>query len=319
VLVPELNAEGQLANLIGHLVHQEIIKLNQATGTPMPPRYKKQDPGNLGGGGQMKTPGREIAQRINGINRAAPLHGAFQQLPTWCPGCGYFGIHQGINDALQNLGLPLHQVVAVSGIGCAGRYPFFQQHLRLAHHPWPGPAGGDRHQDRQPRAYLLCVGGDGDGLGIGGGHLPHAARRDIDINYVLFDNSIYGLTKGQPSPSQPVGIKTKASPQGNAFKPIDGTLMALSYGAGFLARCFAGDPVGITQVHDPGHPASRGSACLHVYSTCLTFDKQLQNLGPTCKEWVHPLPEDHDPANRKAAMVHAMDDQFSMGIVYQET
>jgi 2-oxoglutarate ferredoxin oxidoreductase subunit beta len=265
----------------------------------------------------MKTPGREIAQKINGINEQRRFMARSEQLPTWCPGCGYFGIHQGINDALHDLELPLHQVVAVSGIGCAGRYPFFSSTYGL--HVTHGRAlpVGTGIKTANPGLTVLCVGGDGDGLGIGGGHLPHASRRDIDINYIMFDNSIYGLTKGQPSPSSPVGIKTKASPQGNAFKPIDGTLMALSYGAGFVARCFAGDPVGITQVLTQAiqHP---GFSFLHVYSTCLTFDKSFKTWDHL-KEWVHPVPEDHDPANRKAAMVHAMDDQFSMGIVYQET
>jgi 2-oxoglutarate ferredoxin oxidoreductase subunit beta len=98
-----------------------------------------------------------------------------------------------------------------------------------------------------PELTVFAVGGDGDGLGIGGGHLPHIIRRNIDVNYLLFDNSIYGLTKGQPSPSSPLGFKTKASPRGNTDTPLNATLMALAYGATFVARLFAGDPETISK------------------------------------------------------------------------
>ena len=264
----------------------------------------------------MRTPAKQVAKQINELKENRRFSVRSKQLPTWCPGCGYFGIHQGIGDAIQNLGLKLHEVVTISGIGCAGRYPFFSSTygMHTTHGRTLPVATGLKLGN--PALTCICVGGDGDGLGIGGAHLPHAARRDIDITYVLFDNSIYGLTKGQPSPSSQIGLKTKASPQGNAFKPIDATLMALAYGAGFLARCFAGDPVGITQAMTQAiqHP---GFAMLHVYSTCLTFDKQYKTW-PNLHEWVHPLPEGYDPTDRGAAMVHVLEDKFSMGLIYRE-
>ena len=162
---------------------------------------------------------------------------------------------------------------------------------------------------------VFAVGGDGDGLGIGGGHLPHIARRNVDVNYLLFDNSIYGLTKGQPSPSTPLGTKTKASPQGTTEKPLNGTLMALSYGASFVARLFAGDPEGITNALIEGIQ-HKGFSFFHIYTSCVTFDKQFKTWS-NLKEWVHPLPDPYDPADLKQAIVQTLEDDFSLGIIYK--
>jgi 2-oxoglutarate ferredoxin oxidoreductase subunit beta len=167
-----------------------------------------------------------------------------------------------------------------------------------------------------PDLTVFAVGGDGDGLGIGGGHLPHIIRRNIDVNYLLFDNSIYGLTKGQPSPSSPVGLKTKVSPQGSKDLPLNATLMALSYGATFVARLFAGEPESITRALIEGIKHN-GFSFFHLYTSCVTFDKEFktwQNL----KQWVHPIPSTHDPSNLKQAINEVLDDQFSLGILYKK-
>ncbi len=263
----------------------------------------------------MKTPGRVLAEKVKQIADSRVFSIRSENLPTWCPGCGYFGIHQGINSAIRQLGLPHHMVVTVSGIGCAGRYPFFSDTygLHTVHGRALPVATGVKLAN--PELTVFAVGGDGDGLGIGGGHLPHIARRDIDVNYILFDNSIYGLTKGQPSPTSPEGLKTKASPRGSIDAPLDGTLMALAYGASFVARLFAGDPEGIARIlmEGIGH---KGFSFFHVYSTCLTFDKTYKTWDHL-KEWVHPLSPDHDPADRKQAMIEALEDQFSLGILYR--
>ena len=223
----------------------------------------------------MKTPGSIIADKVSQISESNKFSIRSQNLPTWCPGCGYFGIHHGINKAIQDLEIPHHDVVTVSGIGCAGRYPFFADTygFHSAHGRALPVATGVKLAN--PKLTVFAVGGDGDGLGIGGGHLPHICRKDINVNYILFDNSIYGLTKGQPSPSSPVGFKTKASPQGNKPEPLNGTLMALSYGASFVARLFAGDSEHIAEVvkQAVNHP---GFSFLHVYTSCVTFDKQFK-------------------------------------------
>ncbi len=263
----------------------------------------------------MKTSGKVLAEKVADIGRSDRFSIRSENLPTWCPGCGYFGIHQGLNSAIQQLGIPHHEVITVSGIGCAGRYPFFANTygLHAAHGRSLPVATGAKLGN--PDLTVFAVGGDGDGLGIGGGHLPHVARKDIDINYLLFDNSIYGLTKGQPSPSTPIGFKTKASPQGNDAAPLNGTLMALSYGASFVARLFAGDPESITKalIEGIGH---RGFSFFHIYTSCVTFDNQFKTWN-NLKEWTHPLPDQYDPCDRKGAINSVLDDDFSLGIVYK--
>jgi 2-oxoglutarate ferredoxin oxidoreductase subunit beta len=263
----------------------------------------------------MKTSGRVLAEQVKKIGESKVFSVRSPNLPTWCPGCGYFGIHQGLNNAIQRLSLPHHKVVIVSGIGCAGRYPFFTHTygLHTVHGRTLPVATGVKLAN--PDLTVFAVGGDGDGLGIGGGHLPHIIRRNIDVNYLLFDNSIYGLTKGQPSPSSPVGLKTKVSPQGTKDLPLNATLMALSYGATFVARLFAGEPDNITSALIEGIK-HKGFSFFHLYTSCVTFDKEFktwQNL----KQWVHPIPNTRDPSNLKQAINEALDDQFSLGILYK--
>ena len=263
----------------------------------------------------MKTSGRVLAEKVAKIKASRIFSIRTDNLPTWCPGCGYFGIHQGLNNAIQRLSLPHHKVVTVSGIGCAGRYPFFTNAfgLHTAHGRALPVATGVKLANSE--LIVFAVGGDGDGLGIGGGHLPHIARRNVDVNYLLFDNSIYGLTKGQPSPSTPLGTKTKASPQGTTEKPLNGTLMALSYGASFVARLFAGDPEGITNALIEGIQ-HKGFSFFHIYTSCVTFDKQFKTWS-NLKEWVHPLPDPYDPADLKQAINQILEDDFSLGIIYK--
>ncbi|MBW2063545.1 MAG: 2-oxoacid:ferredoxin oxidoreductase subunit beta [Deltaproteobacteria bacterium] len=263
----------------------------------------------------MKTPGKTLADKIKKIKESKVLTIRSDNLPTWCPGCGYFGIHQGLNRAIQELNLPHHMVVTVFGIGCAGRYPFFTSNygLHTVHGRALPVATGVKLVN--PDLTVFAVGGDGDGVAIGGAHLSHIARRDIDVNYILFDNSIYGLTKGQPSPSSPIGFKTKASPSGTADAPLNATLTALSYGASFIARLFAGDPEGISKALIEGIK-HRGFSFFHVYSTCLTFDKQYKTWDHL-KDWVHPLRGGYDPHDIERAFREVLRDDFSTGVIYR--
>ena len=246
----------------------------------------------------MKTSGRVLAQKVSRIKDSGIFSIRSGNLPTWCPGCGYFGIHQGLNNAIQRLHIPHHEIVTVSGIGCAGRYPFFTHTygLHTVHGRALPVATGVKLAN--PALTVFAVGGDGDGLAIGGGHIPHIARRDINVNYLLFDNSIYGLTKGQPSPSSPIGFKTKASPSGSVDAPLNATLMALSYGASFVARLFAGDPESITAALIEGI-RHEGFSFFHLYSTCVTFDKQFKTWDHL-KAWVHRLHESEAGLKRSA-------------------
>lgn len=263
----------------------------------------------------MKTPGKILAEKVRRVEESRRFSVRSDSLPTWCPGCGYFGIHQGLNDCIKQLDLPLHKVVTVSGIGCAGRYPFFTKTygLHAVHGRALPMATGVKMGN--PNLTVYVVGGDGDGLAIGGAHLPHVARRNVDVNYLLFDNSIYGLTKGQPSPSSPLGTKSKASPEGTHDKPLNATLMALTYGASFVARLFAGDPAGITRALMEG-TRHQGFAIFHIYTSCVTFDKAFKTWD-NLKKWVHPLPEDHDPTDLRQAYDRVLEDDFSVGVIYK--
>lgn len=263
----------------------------------------------------MRSSSSVLAERINEIRESGNLRVRSSALPTWCPGCGYFGIHQGINQSILELGLDLHNIVTVSGIGCAGRYSFFTSTygLHTVHGRTLPTATGVKLAN--PKLTVFAIGGDGDGLAIGGGHFAHVARRDVNINYILFDNSIYGLTKGQPSPSSPIGTKTKASPAGTMDKPLNATLMALTYGASFVARLFAGAPEMISKALVEG-VQTPGFSFFHVYSSCVTFDKTFKTWT-NLKKWVHPLPDNHDPSNYKAAFNEVLEDDFSLGVIFK--
>ncbi len=263
----------------------------------------------------MKTAGRDIAAKVKEIKDSKIFDVRSEELPTWCPGCGYFGIHHGLNACIKKLGLPPHKVVTVSGIGCAGRYPYFVNNygFHSVHGRALPVATGVKAAN--PELTVFVVGGDGDGLAIGGGHLPHICRRNVNVNYLLFDNSIYGLTKGQPSPSSPTGMKSKASPAGTVDKPINATLLALSYGASFVARLFAGDPNTIAETLMEGtrHP---GFAIFHIYTSCVTFDKAFKTWDHL-KKWCRPLPADHDATDYRQAFDRVLEDDFTLGVIYK--
>ena len=265
----------------------------------------------------MKTKGKVLREGVHRIKESRVFDIRSEALPTWCPGCGYFGIHQGLNNCIQKLGLAHHKVVIVSGIGCAGRSLFFTRTygLHTVHGRTLPVATGVKTAN--PELTVFAVGGDGDGLAIGGGHLPHVARRNVNVNYLLFDNSIYGLTKGQPSPSSPVGMKSKASPSGTIDKPLNATLLALTYGASFVARLFAGDPDSICRALIEG-VQNPGFSIFHIYTSCVTFDKEFKTWA-NLKKWVHPLPQDHDPSDLRQAFDRVLDDEFSVGIIYKRT
>jgi len=177
----------------------------------------------------------EGVQRAN-LNKTADWRGA---LPTWCPGCGHFTALQGLYESTQKLNIKPENMVVVSGIGCSGRFPFFMK--AYGFHALHGRAipVATGIKIANPDLSVVVVGGDGDGLGIGGGHLPHAARNNLDLTYILLDNSIYGLTKGQVSPTSPVGMVSATTPYGNLARPLNPAALAISFGSTFVARIFS--------------------------------------------------------------------------------
>jgi len=190
--------------------------------------------------------------------------------PTWCPGCGDFGVLTSIYQALATLQVDPATTVIVSGIGCSSRLPFFVRTFgfQTAHGRVLPVAMGIKIAN--PDLTVIAVGGDGDGFSIGAGHLTHAVRRNPDITYVVMDNNVYGLTKGQTSPTSPLGFKTKSTPLGSYDAPINPMAWVLASGVSFAARGFSGNPKQIADLIGPGRAAHRLRFC--------SGDEPLPNL-----------------------------------------
>jgi len=238
-------------------------------------------------------------------------------LPTWCPGCGYFSVSEGVTKALNDLSIPGKDVVVVSGIGCASRFPFFMETYgfhTLHGRTLPVATGIKQANDA---LTVLAVGGDGDAFAIGAGHIPHAARRNVDITYLLLDNGIYGLTKGQASPTSAIGFVTQTTPYENRDEPLNPLMMLLAYHASWVGQAYAGRPHHLTQMIAEAI-AHRGFSYLHVLSPCVTFDKTDKTYANLDLE-VRDLPDDHDPSDRMAAMAEAAKaDTPSLGLFFRE-
>jgi len=192
--------------------------------------------------------------------------------PNWCPGCGDFGVLSAIKNAASNLGIPPHQFVMATGIGCSSRlagymrsYGFHSIHGRVL-----PLAQGIKMANRD--ITVVAAGGDGDGFAIGTNHTIHAIRRNMDITYIVMDNQIYGLTKGQTSPRTPTGTKTNSSPLGNIETPIVPALIALAAGAGFVAQGFSGDLKKTTELIEKGIN-HKGFSFINIFSPCVSYNK----------------------------------------------
>ncbi|GAB4439203.1 MAG: 2-oxoacid:ferredoxin oxidoreductase subunit beta [Chloroflexi bacterium OHK40] len=234
--------------------------------------------------------------------------------PIWCPGCGDFAVLAAIQQALAALQVDPKDLAIVSGIGCSSRLPGFLQAYGLhTVHGRALPAATGLKLAR-PDLTVMAVGGDGDFFSIGLGHLPHALRRDVDITCIVMDNEIYGLTKGQTSPTSPTGHVTKSTPYGNQATPLHPLAIALSSGATYVARGFSSQPKQLAELIRAGM-AHRGFAFIHAMSPCVTF----YDTYKLYKEKVYNLPEDHDPTDREAAMRYALEsERMPLGLIYHE-
>ena len=224
--------------------------------------------------------------------------------PIWCPGCGDFGVLQAIYRALAALGRPPHEIAFVSGIGCSSRIPGYTTAygFNSVHGRALPIAQGIKLAN--PELLVLVAGGDGDGFSIGGGHLPHAVRRNIDLTYIVMDNQIYGLTKGQLSPTSPRGLKTVTSAWGSLENPVNPLLYLLAYGAPFVAQSTPADMPGLTAVIEEAirYP---GFSFVNVQSPCVTFGEEEQQIKAH-RDLMKPLASlGHDPKDRLKAMAYA--------------
>src|SRR5437667_5674032 len=234
--------------------------------------------------------------------------------PSWCPGCGDFGVLNATYRGLAGLKLSPEQTVVVSGIGCSSRFPHFMK--TFGFHSLHGRAlpVAQGMKMARPDLTILAVGGDGDFFSIGAGHLIHAALRNIDITVVVMDNETYGLTKGQTSPTSPTGHTTKSTPYGLLASQFNPIATALSLNVSFVARGFSSKPKDLAALIEQGIK-HHGFSFIHVLSPCPTF----YNTMDMWKSTVTPLPTDHDPRDRGQAMQLAMETEKPyVGLFYQE-
>jgi 2-oxoglutarate ferredoxin oxidoreductase subunit beta len=220
--------------------------------------------------------------------------------PIWCPGCGDFGVVQAIYRALSVIGRPPHEIAFVSGIGCSSRIPGYTTAygFNSVHGRALPIAQGIKFA--RPDLLVLAAGGDGDGFSIGGGHLPHCIRRNPDITYIVMDNQIYGLTKGQLSPTSPRGLTTVSSVFGSLEDPVNPLTYVLGYGARFVAQGTPADMAGLAQVIEEGirYP---GFAFINVQSPCITYGQPEQQLKAQKAQLKTLASMGHDPTDRLKA------------------
>jgi len=237
--------------------------------------------------------------------------------PNWCPGCGDFSVQAAIQRAAANVGLEPEQLAVISGIGCSGRISGYINAYGLhgIHGRALPIAQGVKLANRE--LTVIASGGDGDGFAIGMGHTVHAIRRNLDITYIVMDNQIYGLTKGQTSPRSAEGFKTKSTPEGSIETTLSPLEIALSAGATFVAQSFSSDLKQLTSLIEQGL-AHKGFSLINVFSPCVTFNKI--NTYDWFKENIVNLDQfpDYDPSNRVVAMNKIMETHGMLtGLIYQ--
>jgi 2-oxoglutarate ferredoxin oxidoreductase subunit beta len=238
--------------------------------------------------------------------------------PIWCPGCGDFGVLSAMYRALAAIDRPPHEIAFVSGIGCSSRIPGYTTAygFNSVHGRALPIAQGIKLAN--PQLLVLVAGGDGDGFSIGGGHVPHAIRRNVDLTYIVMDNQIYGLTKGQLSPTSPRGLHTVSSTYGSLEAPINPLLSVLAYGAGFVAQGTPADMVGLEAIIQAGIRFP-GFAFINVQSPCVTFGQPEAQLKVHKTRMKSLEKLGHDPADRLRAMdlAQAYGAELYTGIFYR--
>jgi 2-oxoglutarate/2-oxoacid ferredoxin oxidoreductase subunit beta len=221
--------------------------------------------------------------------------------PIWCPGCGDYGVVTAIYRALAVIGRPPHEIAFISGIGCSSRIPGYTTAygFNSVHGRALPIAQGIKMAN--PGLLVLVAGGDGDGFSIGGGHVPHAIRRNLDLTYIVMDNQVYGLTKGQLSPTSPRGAHTSSSVYGSMEEPVNPLLYTLAYGAGFVAQGVPADMEGLAKMIEEAirYP---GFAFVNVLSPCITFGEPDSQLKAQKGRMRKLAAEGHDVTNRIRAM-----------------
>jgi 2-oxoglutarate ferredoxin oxidoreductase subunit beta len=259
----------------------------------------------------------------------------------WCPGCGDFGILSAIQSAIFELQIQPHRVAIFSGIGCSGKTPHYinTYGIHTLHgRALPFALGAKL---ANPHLEVIVVGGDGDGLGIGAGHFVNTGRRNVDITYIIFDNEVYGLTKGQAAPTLPLGFKTKSLPKPNINQAVNPIALALAAGYTFVARGYAYDVKHLKELIKRAIQ-HRGSAFIDVLQPCPTYNdihtkewyggedridpqtnKPIPRIYKLEERGYQPVVESNDPSEAREKLLRAMmlsmegGDQLPIGVFYQ--
>jgi len=231
--------------------------------------------------------------------------------PVWCPGCGDHTVLLSLTRALAALALLPENVVIVSGIGCSSRLPAYTSCYGFhGVHGRALPVATGLKLAR-PDLTVIVTGGDGDGYSIGGNHFLHACRRNVDLTYLVMDNRVYGMTKGQPSPTTEPDWDSKLAPHGTGLREFHPLVIALASGANFVARAFSGDPNGTADLIAQAirHP---GFSFVEILSPCVTFRPEQRQW----KSLVRPSPVAATDDPGRAARRLMTDDGFNIGVLY---
>lgn len=237
--------------------------------------------------------------------------------PTWCSGCGDFGIWAALKQALTNLGKKHEEVMIVYGIGCSGNMTNFVR--SYAFHGLHGralPVATAIKLVNEPLTVIV-IGGDGDGYGIGMGHFIHAMRRNIDLTYIVHNNAVYGLTTGQTSPTAVKGFKSPSTPEGVLEEPVNPLALALTAGATFVAREQAADIPNLTKTVEAAIK-HKGFSLVDVFQACTTFNKI--NTAVWYRQHTYRLKETYGAQTKLKAFEKALEeDIYPVGILFSES
>ena len=246
----------------------------------------------------------------------------------WCPGCGDFGVRRALEfamiDRLEETGLPMENNVVVAGIGCSGNLV----HLLEGDQPYGMHGIHGRSlpialgvKMARPDLNVVVVAGDGDFLSIGGEHIGPQAARNVNITAVIMDNGVYGLTKGQSSPTTKLGVITSSTPYGKIESQINPLELYLTLGVSYVASGFSGQPRPLSQLIKRGMEHS-GFSIVHVQSPCTTYNDTFEELKGNPRKGIEPtlweVPEDHDTSSKAAAYDLLQRDGLPVGVVYHD-
>ncbi|MGO8916896.1 MAG: 2-oxoacid:ferredoxin oxidoreductase subunit beta [Stellaceae bacterium] len=231
--------------------------------------------------------------------------------PVWCPGCGDYGVLTSLARALADLACRREEVAIISGIGCSSRMPAYTNCYGFHGVHGRALAVATGLKVSRPDLTVIAAGGDGDGYSIGGNHFLHACRRNVDLTYIVMDNHVYGMTKGQSSPTTEPDWDNALTPGGTGLRPFQPLVIALASGANFVARAFSGDIIGTADIIAKA-VKSPGFSFVEVLSPCITFRPEQRDWKELARP--SPVPSTDDPA--RAARRIMTDDGFNIGVLY---